>query len=86
MKIIKKYLFDTLIYTTLKIMLHSVINNVKRMLKNAAFFYKECKDRKERKRAQRSVHSFYKEWKRTQRSERFFKKNGKERKDRSVLL
>ena len=29
---------------------------------------------------------FYKEWKRTQRSERSFLKNGKEGKDRNVLL
>ena len=44
-------------------MLLSFLNNVKRMLKNAAFFYKECK---------KTPHTF--------------RKNVKERKDRSILL
>ena len=54
MKIIKQYFFDTLIYTTRKLMPHSVTNNVERMLKNAAFFYKECK------RSQKASRSFIK--------------------------
>ena len=34
----------------------------------------------------KNVPFFYKKWKRMQRSERSFKKNGKEHKDRNVLL
>ena len=48
--------------------------------KNIPFFYKK------RKRTQRSECFFNKEQKRTQRSFRSFIKNGKERKDRNVLL
>ena len=61
-------------------MLHSDIINLKRMLKNAVFFYyKECK------RLQRMPRAFIMNVK--ERKDRFVViKKGKERKDRNVLL
>ena len=61
-------------------MLHSVTISVKRMLKNPAFFYNECKI------TLRMPRSFIKNVKERKDRSGLLKKTGKERKDCSVLL
>ena len=61
-------------------------NIIKRTLHSFTFFFCEICNFCMTYETKKKVPFFYKERKRTQRSEHSFIKNGKERKDRSVLL